>query len=142
MRTNQNLSDLNKIIQINTEDFYDALTLLAELPTELHKQGVSFCENWLCVLKRELENFKKEVLQIDQFSLSNAHQSDQKQLIKELLKELKRESSILWTNLFTEHELPPNREKELLKHRDKYHECLEQVEEYITNNGGGNHAQK
>jgi hypothetical protein len=140
MRTNKNLADLHKIIQINTEDFYDALTLFAELPTELHEQGISFVEHWLCGLKIELGQFKREVLQIDQSGRNNIHEPDQKQLIRVPLNELKRESSILWANLFTE--LPPHREKELLSHRDKYYENLEQIEKYIANSSGDDHAQK
>lgn len=67
METNHNLSELQHILEITAEGFYDAVVLITELPPELHKQGLSSCERWLSMLARDLEQFKKEVLGVNQY---------------------------------------------------------------------------
>ena len=66
METNNNLPELQHILEITAEGFYDAVVLIAEFPPELYEQGLSSCERWLSMLARDLDKFKKEVIEVNQ----------------------------------------------------------------------------
>lgn len=66
MKSNIKLRELHQILQITAEGFYDAVMLIAELPPELYDQGLSSCDHWLIMLAKDLEQFKREVIGVNQ----------------------------------------------------------------------------
>ena len=58
---NSNLQELHQILQFVTEGFCDAITLIVELPPELHYVALASCKRWLIMLQTDFMQLEKEM---------------------------------------------------------------------------------
>ena len=66
MKSNSNLNELHFILQITSESFYEAIMLISQLPPELYGESLSSCERWLLMIRKDFDQFKKEVIGVPQ----------------------------------------------------------------------------
>lgn len=67
MKSNNNLNELQFILQITSESFYEAIMLISQLPPELYGESLSSCERWLLMIQKDFDQFKKEVIGVPQY---------------------------------------------------------------------------